>query len=179
MRIPSNLLSNVTTIILSPQFLQNLLPSDNGHVHQDAPKWAKLSGQGDFNLLGVNPDRDGDARRMLVMIYDICKWRLFTNEYTDGDNMWSYLSRWWWRTRYWRRAWTTLALSMSSSELCTCLEDTVWSTCENVKGWVLHIPSSEKSDSPDGKNFFFELVLQRIGRKDLRPRPWKIILQRL
>ena len=71
MRIPSNLLSNVTTIILSPPFLQNLLPSDNGHVHQDAPKWAKLSGQGDFNLLGVNPDRDGDARRMLVMIYDI------------------------------------------------------------------------------------------------------------
>ena len=74
MRIPSNLLSNVTTIILSPQFLQNLLPSDNGHVHKDAPKWAKLSGQGDFNLLGVgNPDRDGDrdARRMLVMIYDI------------------------------------------------------------------------------------------------------------
>ena len=119
------------------------------------------------------------GRRMLVMIYDICKWRLFTNECTDGDNMWSYLSRWWWRTRYWRRAWTTLALSMSSSELCTCLEDTVWSTCENVKGWVLHIPSSEKCDSPDGKNFFFELVLQRIGRKDLRPRPWKIILQRL
>ena len=92
MRIPSNLLSNVTTIILSPTFLQNLLPSDNGHVHQDAPKWAKLSGQGDFNLLGFgNPDGDGDrdARRMLVMIYDICKWRLFTNEciVTDGDNM--------------------------------------------------------------------------------------------
>ena len=90
MRIPSN---NVTTIILSPPFLQNLLPSDNGHVHQDAPKWEKLSGQGDFNLLGVgNPDGDGDgdgdgdrdAQRMLVMIYDICKWRFFT---TDGDNM--------------------------------------------------------------------------------------------